>query len=78
MQKIKVLLPALVFLLGVSIAFATKPEESKDKTSHNWVDENNTLIFIGTTASAEAACPGDSVFCLRASDSPWIVVKQAI
>jgi hypothetical protein len=77
MKPIKLLAHVLVCLFAVSLAFATRTEKSKDAVIHNWVDKNNVLILIGTVAEAEANCPGDDFFCLRASDDPTLVVYMA-
>jgi hypothetical protein len=73
MTKMKFVFAVIAVLTGVGGAYATRIQQT-DLTQHNWVDKNNTFIFSGTVADAEANCPGNDVFCLRASDSPATIV----
>lgn len=66
---------AMAALIGVGGAYASKPS-SKPSTVHTWRDIHNVTQMIGTTADAEAACPGSDVFCLRAADASSLIVKQ--
>jgi hypothetical protein len=75
MTKMKFVFAALAVLIGVGGAYASRIQQI-DLTQHNWVDGNNTLIMIGTMADAEANCPGNDVFCLRASDAPSLVAYR--
>lgn len=65
----------LAVFIGVGGAYATRVQQT-DITKHTWVDGNNQIVLIGTVADAEANCPGNSLFCLRASDSPATIVYQ--
>jgi hypothetical protein len=73
MTKMKLVFALLAVLTGIGGAYATRIQET-NLTQYNWVDKNNELVFIGTIAQAEANCPGNEVFCLRASDSPATIV----
>jgi len=73
MTKMKFVFAVLAVLIGAGGAYASRIKQT-DLTQHNWVDRNNTLVLIGTVADAEANCPGNDVFCLRASDSPATIV----
>ena len=76
MTKMKFVFAVIAVLIGAGGAYATRVQET-DKVNHNWVDANNVFIFTGTVAQAENNCPGEDVFCLRASDSPSLIVKTA-
>jgi hypothetical protein len=75
MTKMKFAFAAMAALIGVGGAYASKPS-TKAASVHTWRDINNVTQMIGTTAEAEAGCPGNDVFCLRAADSPSIIVKE--
>jgi len=66
---------AMAALVGIGGAYASKPS-SKNATVHVWKDINGVTQVIGTTGEAEAGCPGNDVFCLRAADSPSLIVKE--
>jgi hypothetical protein len=76
MKNMKILVASLALLLGVLLAFAMQPKESANAITHSWQEENGQIVLIGTTADAEANCPGSGRFCLRAVDSPSLVVYQ--
>jgi hypothetical protein len=73
MTKMKFVFAVFAVLIGVGGAYASRVKQT-DLTQHNWVDKNNVLIMIGTTAEAESNCPGNALFCLRASDAPALIV----
>jgi hypothetical protein len=75
MTKMKFAFAAIAALIGVGGAYASKPS-TKAATVHTWKDINGVTQMIGSTAEAEAGCPGNNVFCLRAADSPSLIVKQ--
>lgn len=76
MTKMKFVFAVIAVLIGAGGAYASRVQETS-ATEYHWLDKNNILIFIGTIGQAEANCPGDDVFCLRASEAPAIIVKTA-
>lgn len=66
---------AMAALIGIGGAYASKPTP-KTAAVHIWKDINGVTQLIGSTAEAEAGCPGNDVFCLRASDSPSLIAKM--
>lgn len=67
----------LACLSAASFAFANRPVAVNDAT-HNWIDENGQLFLIkATVAQAELECPGNDVFCLRATDVPSLIVRKS-
>jgi hypothetical protein len=76
MSKMKFFVAAVAALVGVGGAYASKA--SSAGTQHTWLDENNEIFLVrATTAQAETNCPGDAVFCARASDVPTNIVNKA-
>ena len=76
MTKMKLVFALFAVLIGAGGAYATRVQQT-DITKHTWVNEYSEIVLIGTVADAEANCPGNDVFCLRASDSPATIVFQA-
>jgi hypothetical protein len=75
MTKMKFAFAVLAALIGVGGAYASKAKPAAG-TLHTWKDINGRTQLIGTTADAEEACPGNDVFCLRASDAPAMIAKE--
>ena len=75
MSKMKFFLAAVAAIVGIGGAYATKANSTG--VSHTWLDENNEIFLIkATTAQAEQNCPGNSIFCARASDVPTNIVNK--
>lgn len=71
----KFVFAVLAVLVGAGGAYATRVQQT-NATRYTWVDGNNNIILIGTIADAEMNCPGNNVFCMRASDSPATIVYK--
>ena len=72
----KFVFAVLAVVIGAGGAYASRIKQAPNATQYVWVDGNNEIILIGTIADAEANCPGNDVFCLRAKDSPLTIVRQ--
>lgn len=79
MSKMKFAFAAIAALVGVGGAYATRVDNSgPNVATHTWLDSNGQIFIAkATTAEAELECPGNAVFCLRASDVPTLIVKKA-
>lgn len=77
MNKIKLAFAALAALVGVGAAYATKIKPDASYVNHYWNTVGGTTVYYGTTANAEAACPGDGLTCLQAVDVPTLLVKKS-
>jgi hypothetical protein len=76
MNKLKLVFAALAALVGVGAAYATTRPDVRAE-NHYWVTAGGTTVLYGTTANAEANCPGIGVFCLRAIDNPNLIASRS-
>lgn len=70
MNKIKLAFAALAALVGVGAAYASKVKPEAKYATHYWRTIGGATIYYGTTAQAEAGCPGSGRICLMAIDDP--------
>lgn len=77
MNKLKLAFAAMAALVGVGAAYAMKAKPDVRAENHYWITVGGTTVLYGTTANAEANCPGTGLFCLRATDNPNLIATRA-